>query len=142
VIDSTSQEQAELIAQLAPVRHRLARMLETADIRSRWQLEGLDGIRLESARSLDLLRLMQEALTNVFKHSRAARVEVRLARVDDSLHLSIDDDGAGIGPSPMHVDGGAGLASMRVRAQRLGGELRVESGPAGTGLRLEFPLPA
>lgn len=141
VIDSTAREHADLSAQLAPLRHRLGRLLETADIDSRWQLDGLDGVELGSARSLDLLRLLQEALTNVFKHSRARRVEVQLRRVDDRLQLRIDDDGAGIAAAPAD-DGGAGLASMRLRAQRLGGELRIESGPNGTGLRLEFPLPA
>lgn len=140
VIDSTAREHADLSAQLAPLRHRLGRLLETADIDSRWQLDGLDGVELGSAGSLDLLRLLQEALTNVFKHSRARRVEVQLRRIDDRLQLRIDDDGAGIASAPS--DGGAGLTSMRLRAQRLGGELRIESGPNGTGLRLDFPLPA
>lgn len=142
VIDSTAREHADLAAQIAPLRHRLGRLLETADIDSRWQLDGLDGIELDSARSLDLLRLLQEALTNVFKHSRAQRVEVGLRRVEGRLQLRIDDDGHGIAPAAAPADGGAGLASMRLRAQRLGGELKIESGPGGTGLRLEFPLPA
>lgn len=141
VIDSTAHEHADLAAQLAPLRHRLGRLLETADIDSRWQLDGLDGIELDSARSLDLLRLLQEALTNVFKHSRARRVEVSLRRAGERLLLSVDDDGRGIGATA-RADGGAGLASMRLRAQRLGGELKIESGPAGTGLRLDLPLPA
>lgn len=140
VIDSTAHEHADLAAQLAPLRHRLGRLLETADIDSRWQLDGLDGIELDSARSLDLLRLLQEALTNVFKHSRARRVEVSLRRAGERLLLSVDDDGRGIGATA-RADGGAGLASMRLRAQRLGGELKIESGPAGTGLRLDFSLP-
>lgn len=142
VIDSTAREHADLAAQIAPLRHRLGRLLETADIDSRWQLQGLDGIELDSARSLDLLRLLQEALTNVFKHSGARRVDVRLSRVEAHLQLRIDDDGQGIAPAAASTDGGAGLASMRLRAQRLGGELRIETGPAGTGLHLDFPLPA
>ncbi|WP_158549338.1 sensor histidine kinase [Lysobacter silvisoli] len=139
VIDSTAREHADLSAQLAPLRHRLGRLLETADIDSRWQLQNLDGIELDSARSLDLLRLLQEALTNVYKHSRARRVDVALRRAGGHLQLSIDDDGHGIGAAAK-ADGGAGLASMRSRAQRLGGELRIESGESGTALRLEFPL--
>nr|WP_255783872.1 7TM diverse intracellular signaling domain-containing protein [Lysobacter chinensis] len=140
VIDSTAREHADLPAQLAPLRHRLARLLDTADIDSRWQLQGLEGIELDSARSLDLLRLLQEALTNVYKHSRARRVEVTLHRVGTQLRLAIEDDGQGIGAAA-RADGGAGLASMRLRARRLGGELRIESGDAGTALRVEFPLP-
>lgn len=140
VIDSTAREHADLVAQLAPLRHRLGRLLETADIDSRWQLQGLDGVALDSARSLDLLRLLQEALTNVFKHSRARRVDVRIVRADQRLQLRVDDDGQGMAAVSGDADGGAGLASMRLRARRLGGELRIESGPQGTGLFVEFPL--
>ena len=139
VIDSTAHEHADLPAQLAPLRHRLGRLLETADIDSRWRLEGLDGVELGSSRGLDLLRLLQEALTNVYKHSRARRVDVTLCRDGTRLRLGIEDDGRGI-DAAARADGGAGLASMRLRARRLGGELRIESGDAGTALRLEFPL--
>lgn len=142
VIDSTAREHAELAAQLAPLRHRLGRLLETADIDSRWRLEGLEGVELGSARSLDLLRLLQEALTNVFKHSHAQRVEVALRRDADWLHLQVQDDGQGLLPDAPRSwrEGGAGLASMRLRAQRLGGELRIQSSRHGTELSLEFPL--
>lgn len=141
VIDSTAHEHADLATQLAPLRHRLARLLETVEIDSRWTMQGLDGIELDSARSLDLLRLVQEALTNVYRHSRAQRVDVSLRRVGERLQLSIDDDGEGIA-AVAQAGGATGLASMRSRAQRLGGELRIESGENGTALRLEFPLRA
>lgn len=142
VIDSTAREHNDLIAQLAPLRHRLGRLLETADIDSRWQLDGLDGLELDSGRSLDLLRLLQEALTNVFKHSAARRVEVRLARVGDRIELAIRDDGRGLAADAFQpaLGGGAGLPSMRLRAQRLGGVLQVLSDAGGTQLRLAFPL--
>lgn len=140
VIDSTAREHAALAAQLAPLRHRLGRLLETADIDSRWQLEGLDGIELGPARSLDLQRLLQEALTNVFKHSRARQVNVRLARSDDRLELHIEDDGQGLPDQGETRMRGAGLGSMRARAQRLGGQLRIDSDTGGTRLRLEFPV--
>ena len=142
VIDSTAREHSDLVAQLAPLRHRLGRLLETVDIDSRWQLDGLDGVELGSARSLDLLRLLQEALTNVFKHSAARRVDVSVARVGDRIELAVCDDGEGwsvhaTGPAS---NGGAGLPSMRLRAQRLGGALQVLSDAGGTQLRLAFPV--
>src|SRR5690606_7413576 len=96
VIDTTAQEQADLAALIAPLRHRASRLLEAADIDAHWQVEGLDGLHLEPARSLDLLRLLQEALTNVFKHSRATRVDVRIHRDGDRLHLQVVDDGVGL----------------------------------------------
>ena len=140
VVDSTARENADLAAQLAPLRHRLGRLMELADVDSHWQLEGLDGIELGTARSLDLLRLMQEALTNVFKHSGARRVEVRLECIDGALRLRIDDDGQGMATRTSADAGGAGLVSMRVRASRLGGQLHIRSDASGTALRMEFPL--
>lgn len=146
VIDTTAQEQADLAALMAPLRHRTSRLLEAADIDAHWRMDGLDGLHLEPARSLDLLRLLQEALTNVFKHSRARRVDVHIAREGERLRLHIADDGVGL---PLATDnvlrlggGGAGLASMRLRAQRLGGELYIESAAPGTRLLLDMPLAA
>jgi signal transduction histidine kinase len=139
VVDSTARDHSDLTAQLAPLRHRFGRLMEMADIDSRWQFDGLDGVELGTARSLDLLRLLQEALTNVFKHSSARRVEVRLARVEEHLRLRIDDDGQGMTQASSSA-GGAGLASMRLRASRLGGQLRIDSDATGTALHLEFPL--
>ncbi len=145
VIDTTAQEQADLAQLIAPLRHRASRLLDAADIDARWQLEGLDGLQLEPARSLDLLRLLQEALTNVFKHSRAQRVDVRIAREGERLHLQVRDDGIGLAGTDkvVRIDGGgAGFASMRLRAQRLGGELRVQAAMPGTELLLDMPLAA
>lgn len=145
VIDTTAQEQSDLADLIAPLRHRASRLLEAADIDTRWQLHDLQGIALDSARSLDLLRLLQEALTNVFKHSRAQRVDVRVARMGERVEVRVRDDGRGLADrsaARSFEGGGTGFASMRLRAQRLGGELHVASSEDGTDLRLEFPLAA
>ncbi|HJR73233.1 MAG TPA: ATP-binding protein [Luteimonas sp.] len=144
VIDTTAQEQADLADLIAPLRHRASRLLEAAEIDARWQLDGLEGIALDSARSLDLLRLLQEALTNVFKHSRAQRVEVRVARVGERMEVRVRDDGRGLADraEQRSFEGGAGMASMRLRAQRLGGALQLASAEDGTELRVDFPLAA
>lgn len=144
VIDTTAQEQASLAELIAPLRHRASRLLDAAGIDARWQVEGLDGVHLEPARSLDLLRLLQEALTNVFKHSRARCVDVRIEREGARLRLGVADDG--VGPTGMAAPradgGGAGFASMRLRAQRLGASLEVRDAAPGTELRLDMPLAA
>ena len=144
VIDTTAQEHADLAMLIAPLRHRASRLLEAADIEAHWQVAGLDGLHLEPGRSLDLLRLLQEALTNVFKHSRARRVEVSLERRDERLLLQVRDDGVGLPavPGPGLHGGGAGLASMHLRARRLGGALEVTDAAPGTLLRLDLPLAA
>jgi signal transduction histidine kinase len=116
-------------------------LLGAAGIEARWHLQGLDDIELDGPRGLDMLRLLQEALTNVFKHSGATRVDVSLIHENGHLELCIRDDGNGL-----HEDRIAfpsergGLANMRLRAQRIQGELNIESGPQGTELSLRFPL--
>lgn len=146
VVDTTTQEQSDLATLIAPMRHRASRLLEAAEIDAHWQMDGLDGVQLEPARSLDLLRLLQEALTNVFKHSRASRVDVHISQNGGRLKLRIFDDGIGLAPAPAPAPAssltarGTGLASMRLRAQRLGGHLELQPRAPGIELRLEFPL--
>jgi signal transduction histidine kinase len=77
---------------------------------------------------LAVVRIVQEALTNVARHARAQRVIVRVAAVPGRLRVTVTDDGAGFeaaGP------GGTGLTSMRERAEKLGGSLAVRSRPGG-----------
>ncbi|MGO4777857.1 sensor histidine kinase, partial [Lysobacter sp. 2RAB21] len=124
---------------LAPLRYRSSQLLEAAGIDSYWHLHGVDELELDGPRGLDLLRLLQEALTNVFKHSRATRVDVSLSHEDGRLRLDVRDDGGGLSTF-VHRPGGAGLTSMRLRANRLGGELQIDSTEQGTRLQVGFPL--
>jgi len=140
VIDTTTHEQdTDLAGLLAPLRHRWSQRLEAAGIDSRWQFDGLDDCRLGAARSLDLLRFLQEALTNVLKHSGARRVDLRVRHEHGQLSAEVRDDGRGFDPSN-HGSHGAGLSSLRSRAIRLGGQLDVQAAPgAGAALQLDCP---
>lgn len=83
-------------------------------------------------------RIAEEAITNVVRHAQARHCEVRIA-LDDTLVVEVRDDGIGTsGPRP----GGVGTASMRDRAERLGGSLVVESADPGTLVRAELPVGA
>jgi PAS domain S-box-containing protein len=85
-------------------------------------------------------RIAQEALHNVVKHARARRVDLRLACDDDGhIELDVRDDGDGFDPLGDFA-GHLGLRSMRERAVRLGGTLRIESAP-GEGSRVSLRLP-
>jgi signal transduction histidine kinase len=86
-----------------------------------------------------LYRITQEALHNIAKHARAARVALTLARSGGHLHLSIVDDGQGFDPEG-EFPGHLGLRSMRERAERLGGQCFIDSAP-GQGTRLHINLP-
>jgi signal transduction histidine kinase len=86
-----------------------------------------------------LYRIAQEALHNIEKHARAQRVEIELALVDDVLTLVIRDDGVGFDAS-RQFPGHFGLRSMRERAARLGGRLKIESAPdRGATVRVTIP---
>lgn len=97
-----------------------------------------------SATAAAVFRIVQEALTNVVRHARGARVEVQVTTVGDDLRVEVTDDGRGetvLGvPAP---DGtGSGVRGMRERAEALGG--RLEAGPrpeGGWAVRATLPVP-
>src|SRR5215208_256981 len=82
--------------------------------------------------SVEVVRVVQEALANVRRHSGARHAVVTLGMVDDELLVEIEDDGRGFGPETSY---GMGLTGMRERVLVLGGELGVE-GREGVGTRV------
>lgn len=78
----------------------------------------------------ELYHIAQEALNNTLKHAHAKQVDVYLSFSDTSVKLQICDDGAGLDAANLNR-GGQGLAGMRERAQRISGDLSVESTTGG-----------
>lgn len=87
-------------------------------------------------------RVIQEAVTNVAKHSEATSCRVQIARELATLRIVVEDNGKGFQPATRRAADarGLGLIGVRERVANLGGRLRVESG-AGTGTRLTVELP-
>jgi signal transduction histidine kinase len=95
--------------------------------------------RLPSEAETTLYRVIQEALTNVVKHSAAKRVSILLQRKNSAVVAVVEDDGAGFDPSDTRADA-IGLSGMRERVSLAGGRLQVESSPgAGTTVVAEVP---
>ncbi|MCO8273292.1 histidine kinase [Actinoplanes sp. TRM 88003] len=95
---------------------------------------------IDSVRGLAVLRLTQEALTNVAKHAGPdARARLRVAVEDGNVVWEVSDDG-GRGATPPAPGGGHGLTGMRERVEVLGGTLTA--GPEGDGWRVATVLPA
>lgn len=88
--------------------------------------EGFDA-GLSGRESVELLRILQEALANVRRHSAARHVEVGLRTDENAILIEVSDDGRGFDPGS--AGAGVGLSAMRERAEGLGGDFEVRSRP-------------
>jgi signal transduction histidine kinase len=92
--------------------------------------------------NVTLYRVLQEALSNVVKHSNANHVWVDLSREDDNIILAVQDNGLGFNTAEVH-SGGMGLSNMQERVTIAGGNFSISSDQRrGTILTAQFPLPA
>jgi signal transduction histidine kinase len=104
---------------------------------ARFELHGA-ARQLPATVDVVLLRVGQEALANVRKHSGAHQVRVELSYREDTAGLEVVDDGTGFDPG--QVNGGYGLRGMRARIVQAGGRFDIHARPgAGTALSVEVP---
>jgi PAS domain S-box-containing protein len=98
-------------------------------------------LRLNETAATHVYRIVQEALTNVIRHSAATGVDIRLHAARDELHLTVDDNGRGFSQPDPESPGGLGLKIMQYRTQMLGGELTIDSGArGGVSIHCSFPM--
>jgi signal transduction histidine kinase len=100
------------------------------------QLPGGGG-RLAQELETTVYRLVQEALTNVAKHSGGERVRVVVGSAGGSLEVEVSDDGGGFDPAL--GASGFGLVGMRERVELSGGQLTITPSPSGTTVRAFLP---
>src|SRR3984885_2092823 len=128
---------------------------------ARWYVEGFglrsglkltldapdDPVRLPDAIELALFRVLQEALTNVHRHSGASAADVLIRRASGRVILEVRDNGRGMQQDVLNrfresgAGTGVGLMSMHERARELGGKIQLESSGAGTSVRITIPVP-
>lgn len=142
VIDSLEPAADDLPTLLGMMRTRIEPRLFRQGLRFEWAVSDLPRATLPADGLLHVLRILQEAVTNVRKHARARVVTVstgerRGADGRDGLWISVADDGAGIPPD---APPGRGHANMRYRAAQLGGALAIR--PASPGTVVELWIPA
>ncbi|HKR66592.1 MAG TPA: PAS domain-containing protein [Thermoanaerobaculia bacterium] len=92
-----------------------------------------------------VFRIVQEALTNIQRHSGSAIAKIRIERDPGILRLHICDEGRGLPPAlrgdeRMLAAAGVGMASMRERARELGGSMRARSNGGGTEIEVRLPI--
>ncbi|HTS78467.1 MAG TPA: sensor histidine kinase [Bryobacteraceae bacterium] len=95
--------------------------------------------RLPDETETHLFRIVQEALTNIARHSGATQASIHLRPEGGRVRLTIHDNGKGF-PAKNAQHGGMGLSGMRARARSAGGELEIKSSPAG-GVTIDVSAP-
>ena len=131
-----SLEGAPGLAQVAAMVGRARRAGLPATLR----VEG-DPVELGPGADMAAYRLIQEALTNAYKHAGTATTEVRIEYSPDGVAMEVIDDGDGVVPGVEAVEGGGhGLVGMRERMQLFGGEMEAGPRPGG-GFRVAARLP-
>jgi PAS domain S-box-containing protein len=95
---------------------------------------------VDAERSTALFRIFQEVLTNVARHARATRVEVRMDKIEEQIILEVRDNGRGIEESELAGVKSLGLLGMRERASLLGGQVAIR-GRRGEGTRVTVSIP-
>lgn len=94
---------------------------------------------------LAIFRIIQECLTNVYRHSRSRTAFLRIAASPESITVQVRDEGKGLPPESQAGNarkrfGGVGLSGMRERVREFGGALDIQSGSGGTTVTATFPL--
>jgi signal transduction histidine kinase len=139
-IDSLEPSEDDLATVLGNLRYRLEGRLRRQGIALDWQVGDLPRLpSLTPHNVLHILRIMQEAFTNIVKHARATSVTVGTACTAGHVVIRVADDGCGFAVGNRE---GRGLASMRRRARTLGADLSFAPSPHGTTLSLALPRPA
>ncbi len=129
---------------LATWRNRWDARLAAAGVQLEWHIDdALDRIQLSSEVALQVMRILQEAATNIVKHSQAQRMTLDACVRNGQLHIEVTDDGVGL-PDAAVRPGARGLKNMHYRAKEIGAKLDIcnRVAPlAGSCVKLVVPLP-
>ena len=149
VIDSMDDIGGDLMLALGSWRDRVTAQLRPHDIVLNWQITppGLPvHPELRPSHVIQIVRLLDEAVTNAVKHAGAKTVTVRIATLNDASgpygSITVRDDGKGFAPAPGGGNdraAGRGLRNMQARAARCGATCEVVSSATGTRVRLTLP---
>jgi signal transduction histidine kinase len=146
IAEQTLGELRKLIYELRPdvldqlglipaLRSYIKSRLEPEKIKARLSVIGLEE-RLPAKLEITLFRIIQEAITNIIRHSDASRVNFTLSQKNSSITVKIEDNGKGFDvQSALRSNDSWGLRGIRERVSTIGGELNIKS-KAGQGTRL------
>jgi signal transduction histidine kinase len=138
-IDSLEPTENDLLPVMGNLRYRLDERLRKQGIDLDWRVRDVPGLScLTPQNVLHILRILQEAFTNIVKYARATRIHVEtgLDAAGENVYIQVRDNGTGFSGGRT----GRGIASMRHRAEIIGGRLDIQPSAAGTTLNLLLPV--
>jgi signal transduction histidine kinase len=127
---------------LSAVRWYLDGLTKRSGIATSLEVQPADFPRLTGDLETALFRVVQEALTNVFRHSEASKAWVTLTQQEGQVIVKVGDDGKGVSPGIVEMRPGSlgiGLAGMRQRAKEFGGKLLLTNANPGTLVEIVIP---
>ena len=133
IIDSGSSTNNKIpdnpVLWIAPVRHRFSQIMDELDIQATWTIPATWEIQPTALQCLTLIRVLEESLTNIVKHSQASHIEVKMYYPSTTrLVLIVQDDGVGFDVECVLNHGmSIGMRSMKMRLEKIGAELEIES---------------
>jgi signal transduction histidine kinase len=140
-IDSMEPVEADLLLLLATLRFRLTPRLESAGIALRWDIENVPALDwLDPRNALHILRIMQEAFSNIIKHTQATEIRVATSCDAEHVRVIVTDNGQGFAIQQGVGHKGKGLNNQLSRAKSIGAQIHWESSEAGTRLTLVIPI--
>lgn len=145
IVDSGANANTKLpvtpVAWLAPLRHRFLQLFDELETVLVWTVPKHWPVEPSTLQCLTLYRVLEEALTNIVKHSEATQVTVVFNTLNQTLVLSIQDNGVGFDVEAVNRSGfSVGMRSMQARMARLGGHIVVTSEKNNTLIRASLPL--
>jgi signal transduction histidine kinase len=117
-------------------------LTERSGMKTTLQVQPREFPRLASDLETAIFRIIQEALTNVFRHSEASQVWISLNLRDDKAFIQVRDDGKGIEQKVVDLRPdsiGIGISGIMQRAKEFGGELQVSNANPGTSVEVVIP---
>lgn len=141
-IDSMEPVEADLLLLLATLRFRLEPRMEGANVGLIWDVKELPALDwLDPSSALNILRIVQESVANILRHTRATVIRIATAVEGAGVQVVIEDNGQGFDvATTLQRSGGRGLHNQQRRAQAIDGQVAWISGETGTRFTLWLPL--
>lgn len=141
-IDSMEPVEADLLLLLATLRFRLEPRLEGTGVRLLWEVREMPALPwLNPSSALHILRIIQESISNILRHTRASEIRVGTTADADGVQVHIADNGGGFDVArALAQGGGRGLQNQQRRAASVEGKVSWQSQHGGTQFTLWLPL--